>query len=303
MALQNPSLIDDFFLKLTGLQASKDGRAFEIISTAVLSILREEKAKHDVLLKGTDGTNYQIDGLLADKEMVEAKDYTVKKKKVGRGDLQKQQGALTALPDIEHGYITSATEFTRDATKYAIGTETNERQTEINTVEVRPSTPQDRKGRIETIRVEMHITDYEYDEGIYNVIFKKGEMQRLHNDMLKSGHTDVRLQIVEFYDKNGRVVANMMEVSKEQMKGVEEKDGFISGRLNIDAYIRCGNDLYGIDGIDYRIPVVNVVESFEVNKEGEPVVYVKCDAKGVNKLINDKELKDKIREITKGKQI
>lgn len=303
MALQNPSIIDDFFKNLTGMETSKDGRSFEIISTAVLALLRDEEAKHDVMLKGSDATKYQIDGLLDGKEMVEAKDYTVKNKKVGRVDLQKQQGALTSLPEIEHGYIASATEFTKDAEKYAKGTETNKKQTEINTVEIRPSTLDDKKGRIEQIMVEFDVTDYDYEYGKYNFLFKEGERQRLNDDAIKTGATHLALQVDTFYDGDGMAIATMKEVTKEQMIGVEEKGGAIAGRINIEAFIKWGQGYYAISGIDYSVPVVHYKENFVITKDGEPVIYVKCEAKGINKLITDKELKAKIDEIIGGKEI
>ena len=43
--------------------------------------------------------------------MVEAKDYSIEGKKVGRGDIQKQAGALNDLP-IKQGIFASAIDYT-----------------------------------------------------------------------------------------------------------------------------------------------------------------------------------------------
>lgn len=120
--MKQKSEIDELFFRLMGYYPNKAGEAYEIISAAALGIVKQQEAEHNRFLKGESGGRpYQIDGLLNGKIMVESKDYTIEDKKVGRPDLQKMQGALTDLPDIEEGYFTSATKYSRDASSMLRG--------------------------------------------------------------------------------------------------------------------------------------------------------------------------------------
>ena len=84
--------------------------------------------------------------------MVEVKDYTIDKRKVGRSDLQKLQGALTDL-DFEKGVFVSATDYTKPAKKYSDGAEINPLQKEIDLFHIRPSTELDEKGRVKKFQI------------------------------------------------------------------------------------------------------------------------------------------------------
>jgi hypothetical protein len=64
--------------------------------------------------------DYQIDGIIDDRS-VEVKDYTIRHDKVGRPDIQKQEGGLIELP-FTGGIFSSATDYTRNAKMYAKGT-------------------------------------------------------------------------------------------------------------------------------------------------------------------------------------
>ena len=147
--MKEKSEIDELFFRLMGYYPTKAGQAYEMISAAALGIVKAQIAEHNKFMKGESGGRpYQLDGLLNGNIMVESKDYTLDDKKVGRPDLQKLQGALTDLPQIKEGIFTSATNYSKDAIKYAEGTEINDLQKKITTVDVRPSTVDDEKGRI-----------------------------------------------------------------------------------------------------------------------------------------------------------
>ncbi len=134
MANYKKSPIDELFYNLMGYYPTKEGAAYEIISTAVLGFVENKEATHNQFLIGESQSKYQLDGLIDRDIMIEAKDYTKRKEKVGREDLQKMQGALTDLPQIKKGYFTSATKYTEPAQKYAKGSSTNTFQKEIVSV-------------------------------------------------------------------------------------------------------------------------------------------------------------------------
>lgn len=293
------SEIDELYLRLMGTCPQKAGTAYEIISAALLSLLTKGKGQHNVFMKGDSGTRYQLDGLIDGKVMVESKDYTIQDKKVGRADLQKMQGGLTDLPDIEKGYFTSATEFTSPAEKYADASAKNKMQKEIIPATIRKSIPSDLENRINTFIIEITVAEPDYNKGKYNVIFAEGEQKRLVSDLLSEGKTNYNLRLRYFYHKDGRYHSSISDLSLSQAPQFELDSDIteVSGKFEIDAYIEIEGRLYRIKGIDYTVPIVRESEKFTVSADGSPEILVECKHLGINKIFTDTQLKAAIKAV------
>lgn len=146
--------------------------------------------------------------------MLEAKDYTVSKDKVGRQDIQKQEGALIDLPNLGRGIFASATGYTAEATKYAVGSLGNDKMTNIIPYDIRPSSENDERGRIKRIHVTMNTYSLCYNRGNFSLIFAEGEQKRLHNTAKAKGLTEISSHIEFFYDENGNIIDNMANLSR-----------------------------------------------------------------------------------------
>ena len=70
------SPIDELFYSLMGYYPSKEGKAYEIISTAILGLIESKDVAHNQYLIGESESKYQLDGLIDGNIMLEAKDYT-----------------------------------------------------------------------------------------------------------------------------------------------------------------------------------------------------------------------------------
>ena len=94
--MKKKSPIDNLFFDIFGYYPNKAGTAYEILVAAAIKIITGETIHYDQNLKGIySKTNYQIDAINeSENKIIEAKDYTIQNKKVGRPDLQKLQGAL-----------------------------------------------------------------------------------------------------------------------------------------------------------------------------------------------------------------
>lgn len=165
-ASSKSSIIDELYYKLFGEHQTKEGQALERLAALAFKVLNEErKVQYDLQMRGKySKTTYQVDGLLDDGEnqkMIEAKDYTVQGKKVGRADLQKLEGALTDL-DIAEGYFVSATDYTNRAKPYADSTIVNPKQNLIELYHIRPSNIDDEQGRVKTIEVNVIVHGLEF---------------------------------------------------------------------------------------------------------------------------------------------
>lgn len=282
------------------MDPAKAGQAYEIISAAALGMVKSQIAEHNRYVKGESGGRpYQLDGLLGGDAMVESKDYTIDNRKVGRPDLQKMQGALTDLEDIKEGYFTSATNYTKDAIKYAEGTESNERHKPITTVDIRPSTEEDEKGRIKKIVVHMNYCAPDYDRGKIGVIFASGGREMISDYLKSKGLTQCNFGTGELYDSKGDFLITIAELSRSTPPKFNEEDEYVSGEFLIEgAYIKFYDILVPIKGIGYKdVPIVRGSDEFIIEDRGDATLLIQSDKMGVNKLITDVDLKKAIEAV------
>jgi len=301
MKQDDMSNIEDFFEDLMGYKPSKAGRAFELIATAAYSIIKGQRAEHDRYIKGESQCVYQVDGLINGEEMLEAKDYTIRKEKVGRPDLQKQEGALIDLPVIKKGIFASATGYTSEAIKYAKGSLDNIKMTGIVTYEIRPSTSLDEQGRIKTINITMHFCYPLFNKGTFSVMFAEGEKEKLCDNIQSKGKQEIetKISISTFYDEKGKKKETMGHLSRSNQPKIESNATEVKGIFPIRAYIKIEGELYGIEGIKYEhVPVVRGTEHFVIESKGDTVLLITSDIDGTDKLITDVELRKAIRRIS-----
>ena len=297
--MKEKSDIDKLFYELMGYYPSKSGAAYEILSTAILGLTQGVNSKYNQIRKGMSGTNYQLDGLLDGKYMVEAKDYTIRQDKVGRGDLQKLQGGLTDLSGIAAGIFASATDYTETAEKYAENSVFNPYQKEIIVTDIRPVVPEDLLNRIHTIRINMSVIRVAYEKGKYNIIFFSGERERFEQKLRKCGKESVEALIDKIYDEKGDLLTTIMDISLDQQPKIDlgNRPEYVTGNFDIDGYVIMLGELFHIKGFQYEIPVEESTEIFEIKKDGTPLMLISSERLGINKLITDVELKTEIKKI------
>lgn len=297
--MNEKSDIDRLFFDLMGFYPSKPGTAYEIFSTAILGLTQGLDSEYNQIRKGISGSNYQMDGLLDGKFMVEAKDYTLRGDKVGRADLQKLQGGLTDLPDIASGFFASATDYTRDAKKYAESSVSNPVQKEIVVTNIRPSTDEDLANRIRTISIRVSTFTPAYDEGTFNTIFFEGERERLEQRLRNLGKDSVEGTIANIYNEKGEAVRSIMDLTLAQQPKIDLSDvpDVVEGILEVDGYIKLAGGLFHIKGFKYIIPIKESTETFEIKQDGTPKMMIVSERLGINKLITDSELKAEINRL------
>lgn len=296
MSKKKKSPIDQLFFELYGYYPPKAGQAYEMIVSATLKLLHDKDVEYDQRIRGDySDTVYQLDGLIHDldgQRMVEAKDYTIYNKKVGRGDLQKLQGALTDL-NVSNGLFASATDFTKPATKYADSASNNPNQKPIELFHIRPSTEADEKGRIKKITFEISAHVPEYDKGKYQPILTKAGAEKAVGDGLAD--KTVSMSIDRFYDKNGNTLTTIHDLTKYHSPGTTwEKDFISKGCWIIDGYMDFDGTMYELKGLYYEIPFSVSIDHMVVEGGGTPKVYIKSQSGTIDKLVSDEELK-KIR--------
>lgn len=288
------SPMDELFFELFGYYPTKAGQAYEMIVAAVFKLLRNEDVEYDRHIIGEySGSDYQLDGLIKGDDgqsMIEAKDYTLDKRKVGRGDAQKLQGGLTDLP-VNKGVLASATEFTKPAKQYAVSSNVNPLQKPIDLYNIRPSTKTDEKGRVKQIiiNLQIHIPDYEHGKFEFNLT-ESGLAKLADNGLLGK---PLSLRLENIYDKQGNIITTIKKLSESQSPSTTWEDGYISvGSWAFEnGYFEYENQLYGISAITYEIPFITSREEFVIESNGSPKIYIKAEDGAINKLITDTDLK------------
>lgn len=288
----NKSPIDELFNELYGYYPNKSGQSFEMIVAAAFKLLMQTDIGYDQRIRGDfSETVYQLDGLIESKSMIEAKDFTIHDKKVGRDDIQKLQGALTDLP-IEKGIFASATDYTKPAQKYADSSLKNPMQKPIELFHIRPSTLTDETGRIKKIVINMSMHIPNYTNSKMQLVWTKDGVEKLiKNDL---ANKNIPFSIDRFYDKNGLTLETVHDLTKFHPPGTNwEKDFVAKGCWIIrDGFIKYENDYYPIIGLEYEVPY-SVTEPREivVESDGNPRLYIKNMDGSIDKLISDKDLK------------
>jgi len=287
------SPLDELFFELYGYYPNKAGQAYELLVAAAIKLVTGQQLKYDQHLRGEySKTDYQIDGLNIDEEkIIEAKDYTIDNRKVGRSDLQKLQGALTDL-NVQSGLFASATDYTKPAKKYADSSVKNPLQKQIELYQIRPSTELDENGRVKTFVINITMIVPDFSKGKYNYAWTVEAIEKFKtNDLIDKS---VIMSLDRFYNKDNSINCLLSDFTRaNQPIHVNMDDEFGEGCwLLPNCYIKYEDELYGINGISYKIPYNRSTTTFKIEGEGNPKILIKSDDGEIDKLLTDKQFRD-----------
>jgi hypothetical protein len=288
------SPIDELFFELFGFYPNKAGQAYELLVAAAIKAVTQRQVNYNKHRKGTySETDYQIDGELhsdSEKTMIEAKDYTIDERKVGRGDLQKMQGALTDL-EFDKGIFASATDYTKPAEKYSAATEKNPLHKEIDLYHIRPSTELDEKGRIKQFIINMTMIVPDFKNGQFQYAWTKESEEKFEKNGLMG--KQITMVLDRFYRENGEIDCFLIDFTHDnQPIHVNMDDEFgIGCWLLHGKCVKVEGELYGIKGIEYKIPYSRGTHTFTIDAKGTAKVLIKSDDGQIDKLLTDEELR------------
>jgi hypothetical protein len=285
------SPIDDFFYSLYGFYPTKAGQAYELLTNAALKIINEEsKVLYDQFVEREySNQKYQIDGII-DNKSIEAKDYTVRKDKVGRPDIQKQEGGLIDLPFTE-GIFSSATGYTRNAKKYAKGTEENPIAKKIELYDIRPSTVTDEEGRIETVILDFYIVSLDFRNALFEPCFTKEGYNSL-GKLFPEGRHPIKINAIHNSDSTLFLTMENWTKSLNSEYSLDDETSELNGKTDfLNKCIEVNGNMIGITGISYKIPIQKSSERIEIKRDGKACLYVKNESGTVDTLLTDVKMK------------
>ena len=287
------SPIDEFFYGIYGFYPEKAGQAYELLVNAALKIVNKDSdLKYNQFREGTySQQKYQLDGIKDEKESVEAKDYTLRNEKVGRPDVQKQEGGLIDLP-FEGGVFASATGYTRNAVKYAEGTNKIPNGKPIDLYDIRPSTVEDEEGRVKTVILYFTIVYPNFHQGVYEPIFTKKAQEQLI-EKFPDGKITCCLQYV--YNDDKTIYLKISDWTKSLNSQVElgKEQSSLNGEVSFtNKFIRIDDDFYEIEKIKYSIPIIRSTEELRVEQDGNACLLVRNSNGTTDTLLTDFQLKN-----------
>ena len=292
-----PSPIDKIFEDIFGYKPNKDGVAFERLSAIAMHILGGGKVIHDSKIRGEfSDTLYQLDVHHKYQDaasMGEAKDYTKRQGKVGRGDLQKLGGALPDLQSIDEGAFFSATGYTKPAIKYADNAK-DILGKPITLYVLRPSTELDEQGYIKTIAVTVHfIIPYPQKADWKPHVTKNGREALKH--LLKDGENSLeyQLRLEHFFDSMGNIILTLHDLTSGSYGEIhQDTDKSHACFLLNEHYIEVNGVMTEIRGLEYSLPYGRTTQEIRITDDRENR-FVLLDQNGeVLRFLTDEQLKE-----------
>lgn len=288
------SPIDKVFEEIFGHSPKKNGTAFEQLAAIATHIINGGEVKHDDKLRGEfSKTLYQLDvhnKTDSTSLMGEAKDYTIRNEKVGRGDLQKLGGALPDLKNIDVGAFFSATGYTGPAKKYAKRAH-NITGKPISLYGLRPSTEVDELGRIKTIVININVIEPQLQNTkLMPHITTKG--QEVINVLLKDGE-EYKADMHYLYDENGNKKLSINELISQCYGDInKETNKTHASYILKDHYISVKGVLVEIQGLEYEIPCSYYTETIRISDDSENRLALLDGDGKVLQIITDKKLRE-----------
>lgn len=291
------SPIDKIFQDIFGYIPSKKGTAYEQLAAIASYIIGGGEVKHDDKLRGAFSKSlYQIDiHQKTDNEasMGEAKDYTDRNGKVGRGDLQKLGGALPDLTNIQSGTFFSATNYTKPAKQYAEAAEQITGKP-ITLYGLRPSTELDEKGFIKTIIITIYIAMPQIEQAKWLPHLTESGQEALKG-LLKEGEERIEYRVYThcYYDKDGNEILSIKELTSHGYGNINSDTNKSHACFLLkNHHVEISGVLAEINGLEYEMPYSFHTEVMKITDDSKNrFVLLDSDGKPL-KIITDKKLRE-----------
>jgi hypothetical protein len=295
------SPFEELYLSIFGELPKKSGAAFERLASIAMYLLEGGEVSHDAKLRGQfSKTLYQLDVHhrpdTGDKAtMGEAKDYSDRGAKVGRGDLQKLAGALPDLAEIKNGAFFSATGFTSPAKKYAHAAEAITGGKEINLYEITPSTEQDENGFIKKIIIDMHFEVPLPTKGQFIPALTDAAQVLLKSRFLKEGESNFTYQLglSEFYDAVGNPILSLEALTSNGYGETKEDDKTSYGCYLLPGHhLSINGVLAELKGLEYHVPHEYFTRQIIITDDSTNRFVVKDQTGRAMLILTDKRLQE-----------
>lgn len=254
-----PTPLDELYEKVFGDAVTKDGIGLERFSAIAMYLLEKGTVIHDRRLEGDfSKTNYQVDAHHTANDgkstMIEAKDYSEKGTKVGRGDVQKLAGALPDLKSVDAGALFSATGFTKPAQKYAESAQAMGLGKPITLYEI--SEYKEHEGFIRELIIRIFIEQPLPNQGVFQPVFSPESNRSLARRFCADGVARaIHVELREFLDREGNLKLSLFQLTSQGYGNVLDQDKNAQGCYVLPQhFVSVEGDRYEIVGLQFKVP-------------------------------------------------
>ena len=125
---------------------------------------------------------------------------------------------------------------------------------EITIYEIRPSTEEDKKGRVWTIEVRFNAAWPDITPENVRPVYVKGEKERLNSNLLSKGYKEgepIKLTSTELYDASGNVLTTILDFTRNHQPHISDKVDKVTEMIPFSSYLKIEGDMYAIEGLKY----------------------------------------------------
>jgi len=291
------SPIDKIFSEIFGYAPPKAGTAFERLAAIASYMLNDGEVVHDDKIRGSFSKSlYQLDvhhKAANANTMGEAKDYSIRNEKVGRGDLQKLGGALPDLIEIDSGTFFSATGYTKPAKKYAESAEKMLGKP-ITLYGLRPGTELDEKGFVKTIVVRIHLHCPQPEKAKWLPHITEAGQSAL-KVLLQDGEERIEynMELRSFHDSKGQEIQSLFDLTSQGYGETHEDTGMSHASFILkDHYININGVLAEIHGLEYEIPYSEHTQELRITDDSGHRFVLLDQSGNVVKFLTDRRLRE-----------
>jgi hypothetical protein len=152
------------------------------------------------------------------------------------------------------------------------------------------STESNEKGGVTKITLKMVIHVAEYEQGEFSLIFTDESMEKI------ARHEPEGLQITsefeKFYDAQGNVSTTLDELGRLVSVATGDEDFVANGGWILTGqYLAYKNELYGVRGVEYSIPVRAIKYKIIIEDSGQAKLFVRSESGEIDRQIREVDLR------------
>jgi hypothetical protein len=154
----------------------------------------------------------------------------------------------------------------------------------------RTSTEANEKGGVTRITLKMVMHVAEYEQGEFSLIFTDESMEKIAQREPEG--LQITSEFEKFYDAQGNVSTTLDELGDLVSVTTGDEDFIASGGWILTGqYLGYKDELYGVRGVEYSIPVRAIKYTIVIESNGQAKLLVRSESGEIDKQIKEVDLR------------
>jgi hypothetical protein len=154
----------------------------------------------------------------------------------------------------------------------------------------RASTEANKDGGVTTITLKMVMHVAEYEQGEFSLIFTDESTEMIAQREPEG--LQITSEIEKFYDAQGNITTTLDELGDLLSVAAGDEDFVASGGWILTGqYLGYKNELYGVRGVEYSIPVRAIKYKIVIENNGQAKLFVRSESGEIDRQIKEVDLR------------